>query len=71
MSADIAQVARILCGRTPSGFCRNVGGSLGCPVGRGERRVDECRASIDQLILAGHWAVAEEIVEQIESEAEE
>ena len=53
----------IVCAKTRNGFCQNVGGALGCKVGRGTSEPEQCVASIDQHILSGNEAIASAILE--------
>ena len=58
---DSERVARIICARSMGGFCRNVGGSLGCKVGRGTSDYTQCVADHNQLALSGAASMADEI----------
>jgi hypothetical protein len=61
MNEKIDEVARIICARSMGGFCFNVGGRLGCEVGRGTSDRTQCVASYDQLVLSGYVSMADEI----------
>lgn len=54
-------IAKIICAKAVGGFCKNVGGHIGCKVGRGTSDYNQCVANIDQHVLAGHLSTAEEI----------
>lgn len=54
-------LARLICARNMHGFCKNVGGGMGCPVGRGTSDYTKCVANEGQLALAGYTGRADEI----------
>jgi hypothetical protein len=65
---DLEKVARTICAHSVGGFCLNVGGHLGCKVGRGhapDYRL--CVADRLQLDLSGNSDVAEAVLEALAS----
>lgn len=55
----IESMARAICGNHITGYCRDVGGDLGCRVGRGESfNGKNCIATRDALICSFEWTMA-------------
>lgn len=67
---DLEKAARAVCASSLGGFCQNVGGSLGCKNGRGERGHHLCVANDLQLDLAGHTETARAVIEAIREPSE-
>jgi hypothetical protein len=63
---DREKVARTICAHSVGGFCLNVGGSLGCRVGRGQAPDYRlCVADRLQLDLSGNSDVADAVLEAL------
>lgn len=62
--SQIERVAKAICANEIGGFCQNIGGDLGCKVGRGEPpHWSKCIANTAQLYLSGRIQTAEAAIE--------
>lgn len=69
MSEMVGRVARAICARTYSGYCRHVGGDLGCKVGRGAGP-EHCIATAEALELGFEGSAARAAIEAMREPAE-
>jgi len=61
-SPSVEEVARVICAHEVGGFCQNIGGDLGCTVGRGASPCgSRCIATDAQLHLSGRMQTAQAI----------
>lgn len=61
MMSDKEEIAREICGGDPQAPCSR-GIVEQCPVGRGTSDRQQCKASIDQLIICGYYETAGRIL---------
>ena len=59
---DMERAARAVCANNIGGFCSNIGGDLGCKVGRGvSPHWSACIANVSQLHLSGSMIIAKAV----------
>lgn len=63
------RLAREICAHEVGGFCQNIGGELGCRVGRGASPSGSlCVASRAQLALSGRMQTAAAVLSRIDAD---